>query len=402
MNNNLEVVKNQMGPVSIDNNYRNNNNWGILFNTIEVPENHEWGPVNNPNLPMVNKDEAWIVGESFMCRWTDFGSFNYNPETPFLNFDEGTWTRNTISTSIDATNNKVIVTPHMLHERLDRIRPKSEEEKSAMADSILSQGGFVRPEDIPAGANIKIRIPYGNLYNLLAKYNTKQERDRVRVIIKSNINPMNDLVNGATLLISEMHPIHGIVMKIWEPARQQLFPEISPDKFYTISPSSPINTNDIAPGQMYQCFFPGADYSTQSIDAIMQQYLVVEVRYRLFKGIEILSHTSNSGFLMNESIEDVLDSKKYDNKDILRIPYINPFNIGEQINPDYFNFPPIHIDCNTLFNILDLYRGFKWLEINVAANALHPILINGVRESEEFPTIQSIIAPLKIMKGDIR
>lgn len=401
--NNMEIVKTQMGPVAIDNNYRNNNNWGILFNTIQCPENHEWGPIfQDTSSPVISKDEAWIVGETFMCRWTDFGKFEYNPETPFLNFDENSWTKNTLNASVDITNNKVMITPQVLHERLERVRPKTYEERAMIAQSACEQGAFMNPEDVPSGANIKIRVPYGNLYNLMAKYQTKQERERVRIIIKSNIDPMNDVVKGATLLITELHPIHGLVMKIWEPARQQLFPNISPDKFYTISPNSPINLNDMAPGQMYQCFFPGSENENLSIDEIMEKYLVVEVRYRLFKGIEILSHVSNAGFLMNEKLEDVLDSRNYRNEDILRIPYINPFNIEESIDPMYFNFPPIHLDCNTLFNILDLYRGFEWIDINVSSNQYHPILINGIRMDAGFPTIQSVIMPLKTMKGDIR
>lgn len=401
--NNLEIVKNQMGPVAIDNNYRNNNNWGILFNTIQSPENYEWGPtVQDTGSQLVSKDEAWIVGETFMCRWTDFGKFEYNPETPFLNFDESCWTRNTLSTSIDSTNNKVIVTPQMLHERLDRVRPKSNEERHAIAAAACAQGAFMRPEDVPTGANIKIRVPYGNLYNLLGHHQSKQERDRIRVIIKSNMNPMDEVVKGATLLISEMHPVHGIVMKIWEPARQQLFPNVSPDKFYIIDPGSPISADRIAPGQMYQCFFGTNEAQGITLEEKLEMSTMVEVRYRLFKGIEIFSHTSTAGFLMNETIEEVLDSKRYKDDDVLRIPYINPFNQNEQIDPMYFNFPPIHIDCNTLFNILDLYRGFEWIEINVAPNAMHPILINGVKADDGFPTIQSVIAPLKAMKGDVR
>lgn len=402
MSNNMEIVKNQMGPVAIDNNYRNNNNWGILFNTIQCPQNSEWGPtIIDTGAPLVSKDEAWIVGESFMCRWTDFGKFEYNPEAPFLNFEESAWSRNTISTSIDATNNKVIVTPQMLHDRLDRVRPKTDEERQAIAVSASSQGGFLRAEDVPPGANIKIRIPFGNLYNLIAQYDSKQVRDRIRIIIKSNLNPMENIVKGATLLVTEMHPIHGLVMKIWEPARQQFFPNISPDKFYLVSPTSNIKLEDMAPGQMYQCFF-SADMEGMSIDDAMINSSVVEVRYRLFKGIEILSHISNAGFLMDENIEDVLDSKRYEEKNVLRVPYINPFNTNEPIDPAYFNFPPIHLDCNTLFNILDLYRGFEWIEINVAANALHPILITGVKPNAEFPTIQSVLTTLKTMKGDIR
>lgn len=401
--NNMEIVKNQMGPVAIDNNYRNNNNWGILFNTIQCPQNYEWGPtVQDTGAPLVSKYEAWIVGEAFMCRWTDFGKFEYNPETPFLNFDESAWTRNTISTSIDSTNNKVIVTPQMLHERLDRVRPKTEEERRVLAEVACAQGAFLRPEDVPAGANIKIRIPFGNLYNLLSKYQTKQERDKVRVIIKSNTNPMEGVVSGATLLVTENHPVHGLVMKIWEPARQQLFPDISPDKFYLISPNSPIDIRDMAPGQMYQCFFSGDVVGDMSLEDKMRNSSSVEVRYRLFKGIEIMSHSSNSGFLMDETLDDVLDSKNYKSKDVLRVPFINPFNVNESIDCSYFNFPPIHLDCNTLFNILDLYRGFEWIELNVAPNAMHPVLINGVKGDAGFPTIQSVIAPLKAMKGDVR
>ena len=164
----LQKIIDKMGSVAIDTNYMSNHNWGVLFNTAE------------------DGDEAWIVGEAYAVRFTGVGQLNYNKNAPFYNVEEGEWTRNTISTKVNsATSAKMTITPMALHEKLEYVRPKTEDEVRA----ISNQTG-IPEDDISRGAIIKYRVPFGSFYNLVNHTESKVERKRERVIIKPTPFPL--------------------------------------------------------------------------------------------------------------------------------------------------------------------------------------------------------------------
>lgn len=405
MNKNMRIVVEQMGPVSIDSNVRANGNWGVLFNRVNTPVGFEWGmPGYSTDKAIVTKDEAWIVGDYFISRWTDFGAFDFDASKPFFNIEETEWTNNTMTVKVGQSGNKVVLSPNMLHEKLEKVRPKTDEEKAIIANQVVSAGGgSIAPESIPSGAIKKLRLPLGNLYNLLAQYNTKAQRDRVRVIVNPVIDPMEKKSEKSILLITDTHPIHGMVAKIWEPARREFYPNIPADKVYSIvnSNKDEAKMNTVAPGQMWECFFVDSKEG-MSVEEQLRDCQVVELRDRFFKGIEVMTHESGFGYLMEETLDEVMNSKNYEYKDVLRVPFMNPFEAGREIDFRYFDFPPVSLDCNTLMNVLDLYKGFEWINMYVGLDSTHEIIITGEKPNDKFPTIQTVMTTLKHMKGDCR
>ena len=75
---NTKIVIEKMMPIIIEKTLKPTGNWGILFNNVE------------------GIDEAWIVNDNFMMRWTDFGDFCYNRELPFLS-EDGKWKLNPLT-----------------------------------------------------------------------------------------------------------------------------------------------------------------------------------------------------------------------------------------------------------------------------------------------------------------
>ena len=368
----LQKIIDKMGSVAIDTNYMSNHNWGVLFNTSE------------------DGDEAWIVGEAYAVRFTGVGQLNYNKNAPFYNVEEGEWTRNTISTKVNSTTSaKMTITPMALHEKLEYVRPKTEDEVRA----ISNQTG-IPEDDINEGAIIKYRVPFGSFYNLVNHTESKVERKRERVIIKPTPFPLKFVKDGNIILEAVPHEKYGVVLSLGE-FGYEIFPGVPKDKFWTVDNTSLLQTKDMVPGRLYECYFPDI---MNDLDVTLNCNTTVKVRSCVYKGLNIMVHYSKSGYLMNgETVEDVINTNLYtEGFNMIRLP------LDERIDPNYFDNLPVMLDCNILACILDIYKGFEYIDINVSPNPKDLILIEGVRGNDSYPIIQTILSPLDNKVGDIR
>lgn len=101
-----------------------------------------------------------------------------------------------------------------------------------------------------------------------------------------------------------------------------------------------------------------------------------------------------------ETKADVVNSEFYtDGRDILRVPFLQ--FCEQPIDKAYYDIPPIMLDCDTLFNLLELYRGFDYVDFNINPNEFMPILIEGVKPNRDYPTIQIALSTLGESVGDI-
>ena len=215
-----------------------------------------------------------------------------------------------------------------------------------------------------------IRIPYGNLINFITdNYPIKGDRDKVRIIITANRGIVQP---GLVSLLCEYDK--NLETKVL--THEQLTRKYLPDK------SGGIQSEDLHVGWYYQC--------TRTINE--GDVGLAIAKYRYYKGIEILAYYSSAGYLPDKG-EDVVNSTLYDEKQILRMQFL--------VDGAY-EFEPIHLSCNLLYNTLSLYQGFHWLDIWVNNNCMKPVLIVGEVEDPSFPLIETIIHTKNpAMRGDI-
>ena len=210
------------------------------------------------------------------------------------------------------------------------------------------------------GFDVKVRIPLANLWNKIAKiFPTDNIRKRVRVTVKYNNGEVyNDcrlmkcvkLDNGDLGLFAEE--------KIYFPHQYSLI-------------------EDIEEGKIYQC------------SIIEDEDNLVSVSYNYFRGIEFLLYESPAGFFPDT---DLYSSFNYDNEYKLQLPMLDE-------NFEYFEkeFSPIQVPCKELFDLLNLYRGFNFIDMYLDESK--PLMMTGVREDNGYPFIQSI---LHVLDPDVR
>lgn len=412
---NTGIIIDKMSGLAIDGNPKRLENWGVLFNTVKTPKGFPWGVPALEFGESEERDEAWVISNSFICRWTDFGKLNYNPNAPFYNVEENEWTRNTATAEVGASGNRNVIGVNLLHQRLEDIRPKSDGEREFIAKQLSEERGVpVSIDEIHPGAARILRIPFTHLYYLLnVKYSTKQSRANMRVVIKSNTDPGYCIGQNSVVLVSRMVDNVGLVLKLDEDMRQQFFPHISPDKYYTVDMASEIGVQNIRPNRRYECTFVDKQENENTLSCL-EYSSIVNVKCRIFKGIEVMAHDALNGYLLDETLEMVNCSKYYETEKLLHIPFSNPYKhpsafedrnffiYDEKLDDSYYKgIPTIHLDGEDLANILDLFRGFEFphkegfIDFYIGPSELHPIIITPVRPSVNFPTIQVIMSPLK-------
>lgn len=374
---NTRIVMSKLMPVATSMSVRRMGNWGILFNNVD------------------GIDEAWVVNDYFMVRWTDYGDFYFNREFPYY-YEDGSWRENGLTVANNReTETRILASVDLLHERLNSLYPKTSEQIEQIADTV-----GIPPEDVNPGNFIRLRLPFGNLYNLLYYAGEKQRRKRCRVIIKPNPFPQREVDNNRIVLESTYKEGVGIILQIPDHMKQ-LIPDYDMGKFYGIVENEKYNRNTIAPGQLYECAFEGFPKVNDDnfYDALNVNFVIP--RKRIYIGTEIMVHYARAGFLMGgETKADVVNSEFYtDGKDILRVPFLQ--FCDQPIDKAYYDIPPIMLDCDTLFNLLELYRGFDYIDFNINPNEFMPVLIEGVKPNRDYPTIQVALSTLGESVGDI-
>lgn len=311
INDNTSRIISALGNLSIDQNRGKPYNWGILFNTYMDDK-------GRPN------DEAWSVGESFVSRWSEFGELDYDRNAPFYAIDEEGFMRNQLQLSAED-----------LHKRLRSIE-----------------------------AHQAIQIPLANIMNMMANYQTREDKRKTRIIIKAN---HGEIERGSILLRAEVEDVTGHII--------MTHPKIK--ETYYVDKYSKLQPEDITPKKIYQCFIQGG---------------LVNVKHLYFKGIEILFHKSNAGFFP-ESIDDVIDSKNYSDKNMIRVPFV--------FEGDY-DFEPVQFSCSLLHSALRLYENFTFVNLYVNKSCMLPSIIVGEKVDNTYPLIETVLATLDpSVRGDI-
>lgn len=375
---NTKIVIEKMMPIIIEKTLKPTGNWGILFNNVE------------------GIDEAWIVNDNFMMRWTDFGDFCYNRELPFLS-EDGNWKLNPLTVANNSSTDSRILCPvELLHERLGSLRPKSDEEIENIANTV-----GIPYDEVDPGNFIRLRLPCPNLYNFMYEF-SKEKRLRTRVVIKPNPTPEKYVKENRIILESRMHENKnvGLYLKLPEAIGVNI-PGYNSEHFYLIKNTEKYNQSTMKPNQMYECEFGDCPVINEDnlLEALHTHSMIP--KRRIFKGTEIMLHYSRAGFLMRgETMKDVLNPEMYtEDVDILRVPFIEIDN--QPIPLGYYDFSPIMLDCDTLFSILEAYRGFRYLDFFISPNPFAPVLIEGVKEDRNYPTIQTVLTTLGENVGDI-
>lgn len=373
---NTKMVMDKLMPIATSMSVRRMGNWGILFNNVN------------------GVDEAWVINDYFMIRWTDFGDFYFNREHPYY-YEDGTWRDNGLTVANNReTDTRILASVDLLHERLHSLYPKTNEEIDMIAQTI-----GIPPEDVNPGNFIRLRLPFGNLYNLLYNAGDKQRRKRCRIIIKPNPFPQR-YVDQNRIILESIETNGVIAFEIPDNVKQSI-QGYDMNKIYKIVENEKYNRNTILPGQLYECAFEGFPKVNDDnfYDAINAEFVIP--RKRIYTGTEIMCHYARAGFLMGgETKADVINSEFYtDGRDIIRVPFLEyadrPINLNE------YDIPPIMLDCDTLYTILEVYRGFEFIDFNINPNEFMPVLIEGVKPNRNFPTIQIALSTLGESVGDI-
>lgn len=375
--NNTDLVLSRLLPVAIETSPRVMGNWGVLFNEVD------------------GVDEAWVVNDHFMIRWTDFGDFDYDREFPFYS-EEGKWKANSFTVANNSNTNTRILAPiELLYERLESLRPKTEDEIYELSDII-----GIPPDEVNPGNYITLRLPFPNLYNMIWEMD-KEKRRRSRIIILPKPFPEKFVNNNRIVLQARI--CDGMKCFVLPESTAEQIPSYEIGKQYKIIETDKYNRNTIEDGGLYECEFEGySEVDDENLYSALNVEYVIP-RKRIFKGTEILLHYSRAGFLMfGETMEDVVNPELYNENGILRIPFIN-YSEEEIDLRMYDALQPIMFDCFTLFKILEVYRtfDFQFLDFHISPNEFAPVLIEGVRENRNFPTIQTVLTTLGESVGDI-
>lgn len=374
---NTQVILSRLLPLAIETSPRVMGNWGVLFNEAD------------------GVDEAWVVNDHFMLRWTDFGNLDFDRDFPFYS-DECKWKANTFTVANNSnTNTRILAPVELLYERLESLRPKTEEEIYELSDMI-----GIPPDEVNPGNYITLRLPFPNLYNMIWEM-SKEKRRRSRVIILPKPYPEDYVDPNRIILQVQIH--NGALQFKLPDATAEQIPGYDISKFYKIIETEKYNRKTLVDGALYECEFEGySEVNDENLYSALDVEYVIP-RKRIFKGTEILLHYSRAGFLMfGETMDDVVNSELYLDNDVLRVPFIQ--FCEEDINLNmYNNLHPIMFDCFTLFQILEVYRTFKFqfLDFHISPNEFAPVLIEGVRENKNFPTIQTVLTTLGESVGDI-
>lgn len=387
---NTNLVISKMMPLIIEKTLKPTGNWGILFNEVN------------------GIDEAWVANDHFMVRWTDFGDFAFNRELPFLT-EEEIWKQNTLTVSNDSqTDSRIHCPVELLHERLESLRPKTPEEIENIANAV-----GIPFDEVDPGNYIRVRIPCIPLYNMMWEF-SKEKRLRTRIIIKSNPVPERYVADNRVILETNYIEGEGLYLQLPEVMRYNI-PGYDPNKMYKIAETEKYNQRTMRPrfikGQnryernTYECDIDGFPVVNENniMEALNAEFVIP--RRRVYKGTEILLHYSRAGFLMRgETMKDVLNSELYTNDvNILRVPFkFSGYDNSVENEAEYYNYPPIMLDCDTLFAVIEnLYYEFRFLDFFISLNPFAPVLIEGVREDRNYPTIQTVLTTLSENVGDI-
>lgn len=375
--NNTDLILSKLLPLAIETSPRVMGNWGVLFNEAD------------------GVDEAWVVNDHFMLRWTDFGNLDFDRDFPFYS-EECKWKANTFTVANNSNLNTRILAPiELLYERLESLRPKTEEEMYEVADII-----GIPVDEVNPGNYITLRLPFPNLYNMIWEM-SRDKRRRSRIVILPKPFPEKFVDNNRIILQARIY--NGTVYFVLPESTAEQIPGYEVGKQYKIIETDKYNRNTIEDGGLYECEFEGfSEVNDENLYSALNVEFVIP-RKRIFKGTEILLHYSRAGFLMfGETMQDVTNPELYHESSVLRVPFVNFCEEDLNLNM-YDNLQPIMFDCFTLFEILEVYRTFdyQFLDLHISPNEFAPVLIEGVRENKNFPTIQTVLTTLGESVGDI-
>jgi len=208
-----------------------------------------------------------------------------------------------------------------------------------------------------------IRIPYGNIMNFIFKnFPESRQRSRVRVIIKPEHGNIN---KGEVLCKFNSDGIFN---------HPKLSKPIYVDKY------SKLSKEDINVNKMYVC---------EIINETTEVYLA-NVKKEYFRGIQIGLYETVAGGFYPETERELYDFSAYPEGRVMQIPFILEGNYVTE---------PVHVDCHIMMECLKLYAGFTWVDLVLGATPIHPLLLIGVKENDDFPKIECFIAPLNPMVG---
>lgn len=318
---------------------------GDLSIAINRNDSSNWGVLFNSYQTESNqlKDEAFTLASnndfSGIVRWSEYGKLDYNPKAPFFSIQEEDFMRN-------------------------QLKLNPEEIKSRMFSAKFKS---------------LVKIPYGNLVNHLNKL-TDSEKERSRVIIKAN---HGEVEQGLTLLKAYYDKGFDRMVLRHRKAEQLFVPH----------KDSAYRQEDLEEGKIYQC---SVDIGEDNKEHIVP----VNVKYRVFVGVQVMIYTSEAGYLP-KSIDEVINSNYYHPDMVLNIPFIGDSN---------YDFPPTMLDCYHLNMLLvgssegaSVYAGFRWLEFHMGETPVDPVMIVGDREDESYPLIETLMMPLDpTYRGDKR
>lgn len=287
------------------------------------------------------RDEAWVISMYAIVRWSDCGVLDYPQDFPFFSYATGQFEKNETS-----------------FESVDKLRRIFAENTRKFTTRGVDEG----LADI-------VPIPVNNLANRIARTfdgERIKKLERSRTIIKNN----NGFVFERELILCY-------------DGRNDLFyhPEIPVAEFYP-HPSSNLSGP----------FRDGMMYRTEIISEKSDTVGLIDVRSEYFKGIEIGIHEVIEGTYFPESERDVIDFSRYEPDRVLQYKY--PF---EPPSGGY-RFDPVHIETPTLFYVLRIMEGFRFMDLYVTTKKeTRPVLFVGVKteDMKDFPLIEALVGPLR-------
>lgn len=306
VNENTYKIIGDFGRLAIDGNSHHRQNWGILFNTIQAPGNKII-------------DEAFILGEGFIGRWSEFGKLTYKIDDPFYAIEDSMFGPNRLTLTADEMRNR------------------------------MSAIEYHQP----------VRIPVGSVYNALNDaFETPFERMKSRVIINPNIG--------------QVHKNNILLMAKYLPGYEQIG-FIHPKKMniaFLLDKHSNLGQEHLKTDKWYECGI---------VDERPDDYVViVDAKYRYFQGIEFLIHMSLPGGYFPESDEELHDSIYYKDEYKIQVPFVLPLN--HPFNPIHID---CNLFVNILsvfrnFAFVDLFINDNpeapFLMVGVKENDTYPVV----------------------------